>query len=594
MGQSGDDRHSADGPPPPPEPPSLTAFGPPRFGPPGFDPALYWPPPKPNDMPRGRSVWARWVLAVTAIAIFILIAVTVGFPAAVACSGVAVLLYAVLLLVMGRAAPLAPRFIRSTGSSAAARVLAIGMGMLAAYAFLSAIEFQTARFFSLDIFFALDIGCGGCVLVAAFLAWRNVSQDPSHPEHFKRPYHLGGKVPVTRLGAVAAFVGVASLLATWLLLGAFLSVPAVTIPLGVLAIGLGLAASVRAWVRGSASRSVPGLAVLAGLATIGMTVAIASTGSDIQGIACVSLSNCVGVGGSPSGGFVVSIINGTRGSIVSIPGSVSLSGIACPTPTYCVAVGPGDGSSGGVVVTLAKARSHQWSSGSVQHVNTVLNGVACPSATECVAVGDGAVVITAGRLGALRPVSAGVRLEAVACPTPGECEAVGEINPDAGNGPAVWVTIRNGVMGAVNHVNGAASLDAIACPSSTTCLAVGRGTKTITISGTFAGGGDFTYWGTVGALLPITAGMAGTPQMMTAVSDGSAISCPTAADCVVVGSATGGSDPAPALLVLTQGRIGVARILVGGTAQPEVACVGRDCLVTGSPRDEGATIVSIP
>jgi hypothetical protein len=88
--------------------------------------------------------------------------------------------------------------------------------------------------------------------------------------------------------------------------------------------------------------------------------------------------------------------------------------------------------------------------------------------------------------------------------------------------------------------------------------------------------------------------MAGAPQMMTAVTDGSAISCLTAGDCVVVGSATGGSDPAPALLVLNQGRIGVARILVGGTAQPEVACVGRDCLVTGSPRDEGATIVSIP
>jgi hypothetical protein len=593
MGQSGDDRHGADGPPPPPEPPSLTAFGPPRFGPPGFDPTVHWPPPKPNDRRSSKSVWVGWVLAVIGIAAFILIAVTVGFPAAVACSGVAVLLYAVLLLVMGKTAPLAPRFIGRSGSSVAARVLALGMGILAAYAFISAIEFQTATFLSLDVSFALDVGFGCCFLLAGFLAWRKVSRDPSHPEHGKRPYYIGGKVPVTRLGAAAAFVGVTSLLATWLLLGAFLSVPAVTIPLGLVAIGLGLAAFVRAWVRGSASRAVPVAAVLTGLATLGMTVAVASTGSDIQGIACVTLSNCVGVGGSPNGGFVVSVINGTRGSVVSIPGSVTLNGIACPTPTYCVAAGAGGGNSGGVVVTLAKAGSHEWTFGPVQHVSAVLNGVACASMTACVAVGDGAVVITAGRVGSFRPVSAGVRLEAVACPTPSECEAVGAINPDAGNGPAVWVTIRNGVIGTVNHVKGAASLDAIACPSSTTCLAVGQGTKTITISGTFAGG-NFTYWGTVGGLLPITAGMAGTLQMMTAVSNGDSISCPTAADCVVVGSATGGSGPSPALVVLQEGRIGVARILEGGTVQPEIACVARDCLLTGSPRDDGAAIVSIP
>lgn len=593
MGQSGGDRHGADGPPLPPEPPGLTTSYPPGFGAPGFDPAVYWPPPKPDDLRRNKSVRVGWILAVIGIAVFIVIAVTVAFPAAVACSGVAVLLYAVLLLVMGNTAPLAPRFIGRSGSSAAARVLALGMGILAAFAFISAIEFQTTTFLSIDVSFALDVGFGVCVLLAGFLAWRNVSRDLSHPEHGKRPYYVGGKVPVTRLGAVAAFVGIASLLATWLLLGAFLSVPAVTIPLGLVAIGLGVAAFVRAWVRGSASRAVPVVAVLTGLATFGMTVAMASTGSDIQGIACVTLSDCVGVGGTLNGGFVVSVINGTRGSVVSIPGSGSLSGIACPTSTYCVVVGAGRGNGDGVVLTLAKAGSHQWTPGPVQHVSAVLNGVACPSVTVCMAVGNGAVVITAGRVGSLRHVAAGINLEAVACPTPSECEAVGAINSDAGNGPAVWVTIRNGVSGTVNHVKGAASLDAIACPSSTTCLAVGQGTKTITISGTFAGG-NFTYWGNVGGLLPITAGMAGTLQMMTAVSNGDSIACPTAANCVVVGSATGGSGPSPALVALQQGRIGVARIVGGGTAQPEVACVGRDCLVTGTPQDDRVSIVSIP
>ena len=544
-------------------------------------------------MRRSRSVWVGWALAAIGIAVCILIAVTVSFPAAVACCGVAVLLYAVLLLVMGRAAPLAPRFARSTGSSAPARVFALGLGIVAAYAFISAIEFQTAAFLSPDVSFALDVGFGGCVLLASFLAWRSVSRDPSHPEHGKRPYFIGGKVPVTRLGAAAAFIGVASVLATWLLLGAFRSVPAVTIPLGLVGIGLGLAALIRAWVRGSASRVVPVAAVLAGMATIGMTAANAAAVSDIQGIACVTLSNCVGVGGN-----AVAALS-SRSSMASaerscrFPSSGSLSGIACPTATYCVAVGSGGGNSGGVVLTLAGAGSRAWTPGPVQHVSGVLSGVACPSPTACLAVGDGAVVITAGRVGTLRPITAGVSLEAVGCPTPSECIAVGAINRGAGNGPAVWATLRNGIIGMVNPVNGAASLDAIACPSSTTCLAVGQGTKTITISGTFAGG-NFTYWGNVGALLPITAGTAGPTQMITAVSNGNSISCPTAVDCAVVGSATSGSGPSPALVVLQQARVGAARILEGDTAQPAVACIERDCLVTGSPGDEGAIIVSIP
>jgi hypothetical protein len=527
------------------------------------------------------------------LAVFILIAVLFRLAAAMASVGGALLLDAVLLLIVGRGPAPLPRYIGSAGSSPAVRVFALGVIVAAAFCFIDARAFQTTTLLPLDAELGLYAAFFACFLAAGFLAWRSVSRNPSHPEHGRRPYFIGGKVPVTRLGAAAAAAGLVSVATTFLLIGAYVSVPAATIPLGAVAACLGLAAFARAWARRPASRAVPVAAILAGVATLGMTAVMASAGSEIQGIACPTLSNCVGVGLAAGGGFVVPVINGTRGSVMSIPGSDALSSISCPTATRCVAVGSASGNDGGVLVTLSRSTSHTWAFGSVQHVAAVLNGVACPAVSRCVAVGDGAVVITSGDVVSLQRLPHQITLDAVACPTPTHCEAVGAINPDADNGPAVWLTVNDGVIGPVNRVHGSNSLDAIACPSATTCIAVGQGNQSITRSGTVAGG-TFTYWGTVGAALPITNGVAGGSQMMTALTNGGSISCPTKDVCVVAGSATGEAAPNPALLVLNDGRIGATSSLSGGSMNPEVACDSHACLVTGAPQDQGVTTLPTP
>ncbi len=530
----------------------------------------------------------RWIVPATGLAILIVIVVSFGLAAAMASvSG------AVLLLIVGRGPAPLPRYIGSAGSPPAVRVFALGLTVAAAFCFIDARAYQTTTLLPMDAELGLYAAFFACVLAAGFLAWRSVSRNPSHPEHGRRPYFIGGKVPVTRLGAAAAAAGLVSVVTLLLLVGAYVSVPAATIPLGAVAAGLGLVALVRAGARRPASRAVPVAAILAGVATLGMTAVMASTGAEIQSIACPTLSNCVGVGWAPGGGFVVPVINGTRGSVMSIPGSDALSSISCPTATRCIAVGSGSGNDRGVLVTLGKATSRTWTFGPVQRVATALNGIACPSITRCVAVGDGAVVIAAGGALSLQRLPAQVTLDAVACPTPDECEAVGAINPDADNGPAVWLAISNGVIGPVNRVHGSNSLDAIACPSATTCIAVGQGNQSITLSGTVAGG-TFTYWGTVGAALPITNGVAGGSQMMTAITNGGSISCPTQDVCVVAGSATGEAAPNPALLVLNDGRIDATSSLSGGSMNPEVACDSHACLVTGAPQDEGVTTLPTP
>ena len=582
-----------DPPPPPVVPPSMSPSNPPGLNPPDFQPDPDRSRRGPGNRRGRRAVALKWIVAATGLAIFILIAVEFGLAVAMASVGVAVLLDAVLLLVVGRGLAPMPRYVGSAGSPAGVRVFALGLIVAAAYCFIDARAFQTTTLLPLDAELGLYAAFFACFLAAGFLAWRSVTSNPSHPEHGRRPYFIGGKVPVTPLGAAAASAGLVSVITALLLIGAYVSVPAATIPLGAVAAGLGLVAFVRAGARRPASRAVPVAAILAGVATLGMTAVMASTGAEIQSIACPTLSNCVGVGWAAGGGFVVPVITGTRGSVMSIPGSNTLSSIACPTPTRCIAVGSGSGNDGGVLVTLSRATSRTWAFGPVQQIATVLNGVACPSVSRCVAVGDGAVVIASGDGVSLRRLPHHVTLDAVACPTPTHCEAVGAINPDAGNGPAIWLTINDGVIGPVNRVQGSNALDAIACPSAATCIAVGQGSQSITLSGTIAGG-SFTYWGTVGAVVPITNGVAGRAQMMTAITNGGSISCPTQDVCVVAGSATGGSAPAPALVVLNDGRIGAPSSLSGGSMNPEVACDTHACLVTGAPQDEGVTTLPTP
>jgi len=270
-----------DPPPLPGVPPGVSTSNPSGLNPPGLNPPDFqphrdrWLPGPGNRRDRG-SVVRGWIVAAIGLAIFIAVAVRFGFGAAITSVGVAILIDALLLLFMGRGPAPMPRYIRGAGSSAAIRVFALGLIVAAVYFFLDARAFQTTTLVPMDAELGLVLVFSILELAAGFLAWRSVGRNPSHPEHWKRPYFIGGKVPVTRLGAVAASVGLVSVLTALLLIGAYVSVPAATIPLGAVAAGLGIVAFVQASRRRPASRTVPVATILAGLATLGFTAAMAS------------------------------------------------------------------------------------------------------------------------------------------------------------------------------------------------------------------------------------------------------------------------------------------------------------------------------
>jgi HAMP domain-containing protein len=515
----------------------------------------------------------RWIAAVAGLVLVVLIGVVAGFPAAEAAVGVIVLLYGLTLLVMGTAAArFVPKWCRS-GSSGAIRVLGVGFVLLAPYFLIFAVEFQSHTLVSPDVFLVGYVAFFGCVTLAAFLAWRAVRRNPLRPEHGKRQYFWGGTVPVSRLSAAAAILGIVSLLVTALVAYSFNGLPSVTLALAAAAVVLGAAAFVRAWMRRPSSRLVPAGAIVAGLLAGAMTTAIASTADEILGMACAAPSHCVAVG---LDGSVATVDDGVHEAVETIAGAGTVNGVACMSSKTCVAVGYASDGSSEIVVTLARRRAAPWTATSIQHVTRILNGVACPSTSRCVAVGGGVVVITNGTPGSLQQLPAGVTLNGVACATPDACEAVGTIDAADGNGPAVWAPITNGVIGAIHRVSGSDVLEAIACPTLTICLAVGE-----------ANG--------YGGLVEITNESAGAVQQFADIYDASSISCPTADLCAVAGYATGGVGPAQALVALHQGRIGASRILEGGTTYPEVVCTAADtCLVAGTPSADSVTSVSIP
>jgi hypothetical protein len=512
-----------------------------------------------------------WVAVAAGLALVILIGIMAGVQAAESAVGVAVLLYGLTLLVMGTAAPLVPRW--PTPSASATRVLGLGFVLLTPYFFILAVEFQSHTLVSGDVSLAEYLAFFGCLILASFLAWRAVRRNPLHPEFGKRLYFWGGKVPVSRLGAAAAILGIVSLLVTGLVAYSFNSLPAVTLPLAAATVLLGGAAFVRAWMRRPSSRLVPAGAIVVGLLAGAMTTAIASTADEIMSMACAAPSHCIAVG---LYGSVATVDDGVHGPVETIAGAGTLNGVACMSSTTCVAVGYGADRTSGIVVTLGRRGTAPWTATSLQQVTRVLNEVACPSTSVCVAVGNGVVVITNGTPGSIQKLPAGVTLNGVACAALGACEAVGTIDAADGNGPAVWAPITNGVIGAVHRVTGSEVLEAIACPTLSTCLAVGE-----------AGG--------YGGLVAITNASAGVLQHFADIYDASSISCPTADVCAVAGYATGGVGPAQAVVALHQGRIGAARTLEGGTTYPEVVCTAADtCLVAGTPTADSVTSVSIP
>lgn len=314
-------------------------------------------------------------------------------------------------------------------------------------------------------------------------------------------------------------------------------------------------------------------------ATVAVSPALATSSTAAQtmpgaglpfAVACTSATTCVSVAGSLAGlgAALVPITNGVPGPAQLVPGAGTLQGVACPTATTCIAVGQNapvrrNDPRLAVVVLITNGTP-----GPVQVLGLgLLQAVACPTASTCVAVGTSAlqgivVPITNGVAGATQVVPEAQVLSGVACPSATSCLAVGNfVTPDFAF-QGVLVRIANGLAGAAAVVPGSGGFNGIACqarasddgrrgaPRGRTCQTVG--------SDEFG----------LPAVVSITNGSPGTPQMVSDVEVLTAIACPSATTC----EATGFFETSAMVVPIVNGTPAAAHAVSGANALYGIGC----------------------
>lgn len=212
------------------------------------------------------------------------------------------------------------------------------------------------------------------------------------------------------------------------------------------------------------------------------------------GVSC-AVSSCEAVGGyfDSSGAFVTlgERWNGAAWRVQPTPNPARasanyLSGVSCPSPSDCTAVGQGNGD--GTPFPLGERwRNGRWNLEAVPSpigaAENQLNGIACPATDACMAVGTagptrGVVSAEALRWNGTRwsnqpmPTVPGASLSAVSCASPSACLAVGE--SDSGVLAERW----NGTIWRIQSIpapTGAvfSGLGGISCLSPSFCMASG-------------------------------------------------------------------------------------------------------------------------
>jgi hypothetical protein len=295
----------------------------------------------------------------------------------------------------------------------------------------------------------------------------------------------------------------------------------------------------------------------------------------LYGVSCASASFCVAVGeyydGSYNQGLVLTWSGGawTAGKAIlpadatTASGAADLSGVSCPSTSFCTAVGVYMASSGpqgwllswsGGVWTAAQSPVPADASGE----EVQLRGVSCPSASSCVAVGeynvgtnvDPGLILTwsAGKWTAAsapllpgRSTLAGtVVLEGVSCPAVSFCTAAGGYNNTVSSSPdygdhGILLTWSGGTWtAALSPLPGdsasppAASLASVFCVSASSCAAVGQYDNSTPQGLALTRSG--ASW--LAAKTPLPVADAGWQPQLTGAS------CASTTSCVAVGFAT--------------------------------------------------------
>jgi hypothetical protein len=252
--------------------------------------------------------------------------------------------------------------------------------------------------------------------------------------------------------------------------------------------------------------------------------------TSLSGVACPSATDCLAVGGA---GTVVRLAGTARTVEAGVDGGATLTNIACPSSILCVDTTPSS-----LLASTDPTAARPTLTGTTLPIgNAQFAGVTCGSPSLCVAWTDSATIWVSTDPGGGATTWSGQTLaasvSAVAC-VPGSTECVASlagagaggaqvaVSTDPANGAASWAT------------TGAPGIDpavSLACPSAGLCVGI-TDTDAVETSTDPAGGG--ATWSAGPVVSGTHAGLIG-------------LACPSASDCVAAvsdGSIVASTDPA--------------------------------------------------
>ena len=268
--------------------------------------------------------------------------------------------------------------------------------------------------------------------------------------------------------------------------------------------------------------------------------------------AAVPQSASVNAAAAASGTARAQVATSSQWSVASSPGAGSLEGVSCVSTTDCVAVGIASSQS-----TLVESwDGSAWSvvpspNAPGSFGNNYLNGVSCVSAASCIAVGDyyrtgpnptdTLVESWNGSTWSIVPSpnppgSQAINLSGVSCVSATSCVAVGSFTPTS-DGPTQtlvesWDGSAWSVVPSADPGTGFNELSGVSCTGSTNCVAVGGDYATHQALRTLVESWDGSAW----SVVPSQNVGVGTTYL-------SGVSCVNATNCVAVGMEQPGDQP---------------------------------------------------
>jgi hypothetical protein len=255
--------------------------------------------------------------------------------------------------------------------------------------------------------------------------------------------------------------------------------------------------------------------------------------SMLTGVSCPSPASCVAVGrpfgrgGSP----FADAWNGRRWRALTAPirpSQAELDAVSCWHADRCVAVGSGP--AGSALAGLWNGRSWRWLTAVSPPgaSSSAFSSVSCPDATHCVAVGQ--YTASGGQSGLAEAWNGSAwtlingpaladPLTDVSCPAPGACVAVGGLLLAARWDGSTWTQLTMPAPGAIN-----VGLFGVSCATRTSCIAIGEKLWPQT-TGIFA-----DEWSGGPGFSSLTV-----PDPARAGREPAAISCPAPTACMAVG-----------------------------------------------------------